>query len=289
MLQLFTDTDTDIDPQVAQRYGYCLISMPYSIDGETVYPYEDFDTYDDHAFYDLLRGGAMPSTSAISEERYRQYFEPVFAAGDDILYVHFSRAMTATFDNMDRAVAALLKQYPDRHFYAVDTKGITIVSYAIVCEIGEMVAAGKTPQEILDWAKDEVDHYAVYFFANDLKFFKKSGRVSGLTAMMGTVIGVRPIICMDAEGKMVSVGTERGRVRALERLIGTVEELGDAVADHRVIVGHTDAPEAAAELETMLREKFGADLDVTIVPVNPTAGSHCGPDIAGICFHAKHR
>ena len=134
MLQLFTDTDTDITPALAREYGYELISMPYSIDGKTTYPYVDFDRFDDHAFYDLLRGGVLPTTSALSEEQYIQYFEPVFARGDDILYVHFSRAMTATFDSMDHALEQLKEKYPERRFYEVDSKGITTVSYAVHTE-----------------------------------------------------------------------------------------------------------------------------------------------------------
>ena len=206
MLKLFTDTDCDITPEVAAKYGYSLISMPYSIDGETVYPYEDFDVFDAHAFYDKLRNGALPNTSAISREKYVEIFEPHFKNGDDILYVHFSRAMTATFDAMDQAVAELKAKYPERNFYDIDTKGITIVSYNIVLEVGDMALAGKSVEEILDWAKTEVDKFAIYFFADDLKFFKHSGRVSGLAATMGTLLGVRPIIFMNSEGKMVSVG-----------------------------------------------------------------------------------
>ena len=96
MLTLFTDTDTDINPAVAAEYGYKLISMPYSVDAKTVFPYVDFETFDAHAFYDQLRAGVLPTTSAISKERYLEYFEPEFAAGNDILYVHFSRTMTNT-------------------------------------------------------------------------------------------------------------------------------------------------------------------------------------------------
>ena len=288
MLRIFADTDSDITPAVAEKYGYGLISMPYSIDGVTYYPYEDTPFDDVHAFYEKLREGTLPTTSAISEEKYRRYFEPVFAAGDDILYVHFSAAMSATFDSMKRAVDALLSEYPERKFYTVDTKGITIVSYNIACEIGKMYKDGKGIEEILAWAEREVDKFAIYFFADNLKFFKRSGRVSGLAAMMGTLIGVRPIIYMNNEGKMVSVGKERGRVRAMERLVRYVEELGDDLENHTVIVGHTDAPDIAEEVADMLREKFG-NIALEIVPVNPTAGSHCGPSGVGISFHAKHR
>ena len=289
MLRFFTDTDTDISPEVAAEYGCTLISMPYAIDGKTVYPYEDFDRFDDHAFYDLLRNGALPTTSALSEEQYLRIFEPVYRAGDDILYVHFSRAMTATFDSMDMALAELSKKYPQRRFYEVDTKGITTISYVIVRTVGDMLKAGKTPQQILDWAREEVDHYAMYFFADDLRFFRHSGRVSGLAGTMGTLLGIRPIIHMSQEGKMVSVGKEKGRQKAIDRLIAYVDELGDDVAGHRLAVGHTDAPEIAEEVAAALRAKFGPALAVEIVPVNPTAGSHCGPNGVGICFHAKHR
>ncbi len=289
MLILFTDTDTDITPEMAKEYGYKLISMPYSADGKTVYPYVDFEKFDAHSFYDTLRSGVLPTTSALGKEAYIEYFEPHFKNGDDILYVHFSRAMTATFDAMDKAVAELKEKYPERKFYEVDTKGITIGSLNIVLEIGDLYKAGKSAEEIVDWAKEEVDRFAVYFFADDLKFFKRSGRVSGLAGTMGTLLGIRPIIYMDENGKMVSIGKEKGRAKALEALAAHVEEIGDRIEDHRVIVASADSRDIADELASMLKEKFGDGLNVIYVDVNPTAGSHCGPNTVGVSFHAKHR
>lgn len=289
MLRLFTDTDCDVTPEIAAKYGYSLISMPYSIDAKTVYPYEDFETFDSRAFYDTLRNGALPNTSALGEERYRAYFEPIFAAGDDILYVHFSAAMTGTFEGMHRVVNDLLKTYPERKFYTVDSKGITTIGLAVAEAVGELRLAGKSAEEIVNWASTEIDHFAMYFFADDLKFFRRSGRVGGLAATMGTLLGIRPIIYMSAEGKMESIGKEKGRIKAMERLVQYVEELGDEVTSHRVYVGHTDAPELAQEVAEMLQARFGGKLEIRLVPVNPTAGSHCGPNGVGICFHAKHR
>ena len=289
MLRLFTDTDTDITPAVAAEYGYRLISMPYSVDAKTVYPYVDFDEFESRKFYDLLRSGVLPTTSAISKERYIEYFEPEFAAGNDILYVHFSRAMTATFNAMDEAVAELKAKYPGRNFYEIDTKGITTISYTIVREVGDLLKAGKTLEEVLEWAKTEVDKFAMYFFADDLKFFRRSGRVSGLAATMGTLIGIRPIIYMSQEGKMVSCGKEKGRVKAMEHLVQQVADLGEDFKSHRFVIGHTDAPELAEEVGKMIRERFGDDFPIEFVVVNPTAGSHAGPNGVGVCFHAKHR
>ena len=288
MLKIYTDTDTDMTPEVAAEYGYKLISMPYSIDAKTVYPYEDFEHFDGPAFYDMLRGGVLPTTSAISKERYIAYFEEDFKAGNDILYVHFSRAMTNTFDVMDQAIAELKEKYPGVRFEEIDTKGITTMSYILVRTIGDLVVAGKTLDEIMEWSKTEIDHFAMYFFADDLKFFRRSGRVSGLAATMGTLIGLRPIIHMSAEGKMVSLGTAKGRFKALETLVEKVMELGDDVQNYRMMIGHSDAPEIAAELGKMLEERLGK-LNIEYIYVNPTAGSHCGPNGVGVAFHSKHR
>ncbi|MBR0286327.1 MAG: DegV family protein [Bacteroidales bacterium] len=288
MLKIYTDTDTDITPAVAAEYGYTLISMPYSIDARTTYPYVDFKEFDAHAFYDTLRGGVLPTTSAISKDQYKNYFIRDFAAGNEILYVHFSRAMTNTFDAMDQAIAQLKKQFPAARFEEIDTKGITTISYAIAREVGDMVKAGKTLDEILEWAKVEVDKFAMYFFADDLKFFRRSGRVSGLAATMGTLIGVRPLIHMSQAGKMESIGTVKGRPNAIKALVDKVAELGEDIEKHRICIGHTDAPEIAQEVGRQIEERFGKQ-NIVYVDVNPTAGSHCGPNGVGVCFHAKNR
>ncbi|MCQ2170868.1 MAG: DegV family protein [Bacteroidales bacterium] len=288
MWTYFTDTDCDVTPALAAGYGFKLISMPYSVDASTTYPYVDFKEFDSHSFYDMLRSGVLPSTSAISEQQYIDYFEPEFAAGNDIFYVHFSAAMTMTFGNMASALASLKEKYPERKFLEVDTKGITIVSYLIFREIGDMLKSGRSVEEIVEWSRTEVDRYSQYFFADDLKFFKRSGRVGGIAATMGGLIGIRPIIHMSAEGKMESIGKEKGRINAMERLVSYVEEFGDDIRNHRFIIGHTDAPELASELSGMLKEKF-RELEIEFVVTNPTAGSHCGPNGVGVAFHSIHR
>ena len=288
MLTLFLDTDMDVTPEDAAGYGAKLISMPYSAGGKTIYPYVDFDEFDADAFYDSLRAGELPTTSALGEQAYIDYFEPEFAAGNDILYVHFSAAMTNTFDFMHLALRKLQQQYPERKFHEVDTRGITTISRNIGLAAADLYKAGKSAEEIVEWGRSEVDHYAMYFMADDLKFFRRSGRVGGLSAVMGNMIGIRPIITMSAEGKMVSVGKEKGRRKALDRLAQYVVELGADVKQHRIIVGHTGNRELAEELAAAIREKIGP-CEIEFMPVNPTAGSHCGPDGVGVTFHAVHR
>ena len=289
MLTFFSDTDCDITPKECAQYGIKLISMPYTVDDKVIYPYIDWQEFDAHAFYDMLRRGTMPTTSAMSEEFYVKTFEPEFAAGNDILYVHFSSATSNTFTIMNQALEKLLKKYPERKFHHIDTLGITALSYNIVLEVAELLQKGKTAEEVVEWAKTEVPKFPMYFFADDLKFFRRSGRVSGLAATMGGLIGIRPIIHLDDTGTMVSIGKETGRAKAIARLVQYVVDLGDNVKDHRVVIGHTDVPEIAAEAERQLKAKFGDDLNVIIQNVNPTIGSHCGPNALGICFHAIHR
>ena len=289
MFTLFFDSDCDITPEVAQKYHAKLISMPYVVDGEEVHPYVDFDKFDEKEFYGMLRSGVLPTTCALAAEDYRLYFEPELEKGNDILYVHFSRAMSASFQAADACIKELLEKYPDRRIELVDTKGITIVSYNIATQIGELVLQGKSIDEIKDWAAVNVDKTAVYFYADNLKFFARSGRVSGFKAFMGGMIGVKPIIYMSSEGKMVSIGSAVGRKKALEKVMSYVQDLQEDIANYPIVIGHCDAMPLVELLKTMLKEKFGENLNITVVNVNPTAGSHCGPDTVGVTFHAIHR
>lgn len=289
MYSLFTDTDTDITPALAKKYGYNLISMPYTIDGVEIHPYVDFDEFDYHAFYDRLRKGALPTTSALSPVDYVNYFEPIFQQGLDILYVHFSAAMSGTFNALRLALEELKEKYPERTVTLLDTKGITLGSYNIALEVGEMYKAGKTIEEIMEWAETEVDKFAIYFYADDLKFFGKSGRVSGFAAFMGNIIGLKPIIFMDSDGMMKTKDKCRGRKQSLHRLLDYMDELQDDMKSHRIIIAHTDALPIAEEFAAMVKAKYGEDTEIEFEVVNPTAGSHCGPDAIGVSFHSKHR
>ncbi len=290
MYQLFTDTDTDITPKVAKEYGYQLISMPYCLStGKEVFPYVDFEEFDYHAFYDMLRKGELPKTYALSPAKYIEYFEPFLKEGKDILYVHFSKAMSATFDSMRLAWEQLAPKYPERKLHLIDTKGITLISYNIVIEIGKLARNGATVEELKSWAETEVDKFACYFYADDLKFFGRSGRVSNFKAAMGGLMGIRPILTMNSLGKMESVSKAKGRQGAVKALLDYVRNLQDDVKNHCVYIGHSDALDQAQEIERLLKEEYGEDLQTEIVVVNPTAGSHCGPNTVGVSFHAKHR
>ena len=289
MFVLFTDTDTDMTPSICKEYGYNLISMPYTIDDKEIYPYVDFDEFDGHAFYQKLREGAMPKTSAISPVQYMEYFEPFFKEGKDILYVHFSAAMSGTFNAMEIAYKQLKEKYPERTLHTIDTKGMTILSYIIVREIGEMYLQGKSVEEIKAWAEKEVDKFAIYLFVEDLSFFKRSGRVKSFVALVGNILKIHPIIHVNEEGCMVNIDKCRGKNATINKIVEMVKANQEDIKGHRCVVAHTDAFETAKALADKLKEELGQDLEIEFVETNPTLGSHAGPDAVGVAFHAKGR
>lgn len=289
MYTLFVDTDSDITPEIAKQYGAKLIIMPYTLLNKEVRPYVDFEVFNGKEFYDILRKGNLPSTSALPPQAYIDYFEPEFKKGNDILYCHFSAAMSGTFNSMRLALDELYAKYPERKLYTVDTKSITAGSYGVTIEVMDMYKAGKSIEEIQKWAEEEVEKFPIYFYADNLKFFAKSGRVSGFKAFMGGLVGIKPIIHVSSEGKMVSIDKGRGRANALKKILDYVVKLQDHIEDHRVVIGHTDAMDLAKEMEEMLQNQFDHKLRIEIIEVNPTIGGHCGPDCIGVCFHGIHR
>lgn len=290
MYQLFFDTDCDISLETAKKYNAKLISMPYTIKGEEIAPYKDWEKFDDKAFFNALRAGdAEPTTMALNVQEYLTYFEPVLKEGKDILYVHFSRKMSATFNSCDAAIKELLAKYPERRIQLIDTRGITICSLETCMQIGELYLQGKSIDEILAVSEDIINHSAGYFFADNLKFFARSGRVSGFSAFMGGMIGVKPVIYLSPEGTMVSIDKAIGRKKVLEKIMDYVIRKEDHIKDYPVIIAHGDAPQLVDEFTAMLKKQFGDDIKYMVIPVNPTAGCHCGPDVLGIGFHAKER
>ncbi len=289
MYTLFVDTDSDMTPELCAKYGAKLIIMPYTLNDKEVKPYVDFDKFNGKEFYDILRKGTLPSTAALPPQAYIDYFEPEFKAGRDILYCHFSSAMSGTFNSMRLALEELKEKYPERNVYTVDTLSITAGSYAVAIEVMELYKEGKSIEEIQKWAETEVEKHTIYFYADNLKFFAKSGRVSGFKAFMGGLIGIKPIIYVSSEGKMVSIDKGRGRQAALNKILDYVKKLQDDIYSHRVVIGHSDALPLAEEMAAMLRKEFGEQLNIEFVEVNPTIGGHCGPDCIGVAFHSIHR
>ncbi len=287
---LFADTDCDITPVLAEKLGFKLISMPYLLDDKEVFPYESFQEFDSHSFYEILRHGTIPKTFGLSPEKYISYFEPELQAGKDILYAHFSSALSGTFNSMKIAIDMLEEKYPERRIHILDTKAITGLAYIILLDISKLYKEGKSPEEIIAYVNEEsLKHYAFFGFADDLQFFKKSGRVSGLSATLGSILNIKPIISIDDDGKMGAIAKAQGRNGATNTLFKYMEKIGSDIQNHPIIIVHSDAPKLVNNLLTSIKKKYGENLDITILDINPTAGVHCGPNCLGISFHSKGR
>lgn len=289
MLVRFADTDSDITIELAKKYNCRIVSMPYVFNGEEVFPYETWEKFDDEGFYEALRTTKeLPSTSAISPEKYREYFEPEFAAGNDIFYVHFSPKISGTFNAMRLAVNELLEKYPERKFHTLDTKGISATALNVLEDVFAYLDEGHTVEEAIEYGEKVRDFYATYFFADDLKFFAKSGRVSGMKAVFGGMLGIKPIISITDEGVMTSIGTAKGKLNAIKYLVDKYGEL--CVEPGKVVVKviHAGAPKLAEAVKEALVAKYG-EMEFDVYPLNPTAGCHAGPNTCGISFKAKHR
>lgn len=289
MITLFTDTDVDVNLDTAKELGFKLISMPYSINGENIRPYKDFKEFDDKAFYTALRNGVMPQTSAVNPEEYKEYFEEEFKKGNDIFYIHFAKAMSGTFNNLRLAVEELKEEYPDRNVYLLDSKGISICTLNMLYDISALWKKGASIEDITSWTLEHSKNYPTYFFVTDLSFFKRSGRVSGLAATIGNIIGIHPLLHINEEGKLIPIGKIKGKKKAIQKLLDYVDELQVDIYDHKVILTHADEEELCNELREKLIQKYGEKLDIITVPVNPTVGCHCGPGTVGICFYGKNR
>lgn len=288
MFVMFTDTDCDVTPELAEELGFELIYMPYSIDAVEHMPYEKGKVYDGKEFYNLLRNGAMPQTSALNPYTYRTYFEPFFKKGVDILYVHFSEKMSGTFNQLTVAISELKEEYPNVRFELLDTKAISLGSLGFIFEISKLYKQNKSMDEIIAWGKENYMHFATFFVVEDLDFLKRSGRVSGFASMVGTLVGLRPIIRMDADGTMNVCAKALGRKKAIDMILSYVDKLKHHLEDYQVIVAHADAPEIADEIKRLLSEKYG-ELNIYTVVANPVIGAHCGPNTFSVSFHSISR
>ena len=290
MITFFTDTDCDVNLNDAKRLNFKLISMPYTLSSGEVFPYEDYEEFNSHEFYDLLRNGETPKTSGLSPDRYIKYFEPEFEKGNDIFYTHFSSKMSSTFNSMELAINELKEKYPDRKFYSLDTLAITGLARAIVEEVAVLRDKGIAPEEIIKIInKDVLQHYSLAGYANDLDFFKRSGRLNNAAAFFGKLVHAKPIICIDEHGKMGAFGKEIGKKNALRKIILIVEELGDEIDKHFLFITHSDCLELVEIVKNELNSHFKKELNFKVIDLNPTAGVHSGPSCIGVIFHSKRR
>ena len=282
-----TDSDSDLPYELKVRYDIPVVSMPYTLEGK-----EYFDnlgqTLDSKTFFDKMRAGAQPSTSALNETIYLEYFEPVLAEGKDLLFVAFSSQLSATINAVYAARETLLAKYPERKFIVVDTLSISGPMTILILKAHELYRAGKPMEEVAAWLEENKLRAQAWFTVDDLKYLKRGGRISPAVAAIGTMLDLKPILTETCEGKLASADKVRGRRKALNYIVGKAV---DNVADQKEAVGiilHADAIDDAQKLQDMLAAKL-PDMELRIDNVGPVIGTHAGPGTLAFCFLGKKR
>ena len=261
--------------------------MPYTIDDEEYY-YDMGENTDLKAFFDKMRAGAVAKTSALNEYAYTEYFEPVLARGEDIYYVTFSHQMSGTFNAMKNAIAQLKEKYPEREIRYIDSKLISLGSGAVTYYAALKYKEGATMDELDEFIADFAAHTATYFVVNDLTYLHRGGRVSGVSKVVGNLLGIKPILYFNEEGKILNIEKAKGFKKALSTIIGYMKTKGQDLDKYKVFVLQADCEAEANAFVENIKATFG-DLDIVIQPVGPVIGAHCGPGTIGLVFHAKEK
>ena len=270
----------------AEELGLDYISMPYYIDGQE-YFYDLGKATDFRKFYDLVRAGNIPKTQALNPEDYKKFLTPYFERGEDILYISFSHRLSGTFQSLELALRELKESYPDRRCTVFDTNSISLGAGIQVEEAAKLRAKGASDEEILDFLKTFTDRVCVYFVVDDLMHLKRGGRCSGLAAVAGTVLGLKPMLSVGADGGLTVLSKIAGRKKAIRTLAEkVVEELTDESCS--VYVVDADCPEEGDRLRDLILEKR-PNAHVVRQIVGPVIGSHCGPGTLGVIFAGDHR
>lgn len=282
---LFIDTNCEVDYQTAKELGITnIIQMPYTI-CDKEYFYDLGEHYDSKWFFDLLRDGNIPITSALNAENYKEYFEPFFKNGDDILYLSFSDKMSGTFNYMNMVVKELSAQYPKATFVRFDTKAISMSAGLAIIEGSKLFKQGLPYDEIISKLDALVPKIQAFLIADDLNHLKRGGRLTSSQAFFGTLLGIKPIIKLTKEGTLAPMSKVPGRRKAIAQTITEVSEC--IVTDYPLYIMQADCFGEADEISKKIKEKL-PNLKIVIQAVGPVIGTHCGPNTLAFCFVGKN-
>ena len=276
-----TDSDSDLPFHLKEQYDIPVVYMPYALDGKEYF--DDLGQMLDHkTYYDMMRNGAVPVTSALNEATYLDYFEPILKE-KDLLFVAFSSKLSCTLQAVYSAREKLLEKYPERKFTVVDTLRISGPMTLLVLKAHEMYRAGKSMEEVAGWLEANKLRAQAYFIVDDLKYLKRGGRISAAAATVGTMLDLKPIIMEAADGTLTSNDKIRGRKKAMAFIVDKMMEFTPDPGESPIIVLNADSREDAERVKSLVEQKLpGAN--VLIENVGPVIGAHAGPGTLALCF-----
>lgn len=281
---IFTDSSTDLPAEWVKRYELEVVQLHLTVSGKE----EDPEALDVHTFYDRLRNGEVASTAAPSPGEYADRMVKYLQNGQDILYIGFSEALSATCNNAKVAMEDLSARYPERKLYPVSSLCASTGHGLLVLLAAKQREAGKTIEEVRDYTVETVPHLCHWFTVDDLMFLKRGGRISATTALMGTMLGIKPILHVDDEGRLINVSKTRGRKASVAALFDKVKTTAIEPSTQLMAICHGDCIEDA----TGLAERLKTELSVPEVIISPTGaviGAHSGPGTMALFFLASER
>ena len=284
MTQLFTDTSANLPVEIIDEYGIEVVPFSYTIDGVEYIPEREFDG---KAFYDAMRAGSEVKTSMVNAGTFIERFKAALDAGRDVLYIGMSGGISGTANAALMAKQELDEEYPDRKIIVIDTLAASLGEGLFVIKAAEQLNDGVALDAIEEDIRAQVPSMCQSFTVGDLKYLKKTGRVSGAAAIIGNVLSIHPILVGDYEGKIVVKAKVRGMKRTLDALAERYAELALNKTE-TIGIAHADNEEGKAYLVQRLRDK-GLTGKCLSVCYEPVTGSHVGPGTVALFFFGTDR
>lgn len=283
---IVTDSSADLPDSLVRELGVEVLPLSFTVQGKTYHNYPDDREMDPKVFYKMLRDGEMATTSAVNVAEYTAMLEPLLQAGKDVLVLAFSSGLSTTYQSSVIAVNELSEQYPDRKICTVDTLCASMGQGLMVWLAVQEQRKGKSLEEVRDWVEENKLHLCHWFTVDDLHFLKRGGRISAATAVVGTMLSIKPVLHVDDEGHLISMGKARGRGASLTSLVDHMEQTVTDV--DTVFISHGDCLADAEKVAADVKKRFGTK-DVVINNIGPVIGAHAGPGTVALFFLGTKR
>ena len=285
---ILTDSSADLPPDLVRQINVQVLPLSFILADHTYYNYPDNRDMDPHVFYDRLRGGEMATTNAVNVAQYTEALEPLLQAGKDVLILAFSSGLSATYNASRLAVEELSAQYPERKILVVDSLCASLGQGLLVWYAARERDRGHTIEEVREWVEERKLNLCHQFTVDDLHFLKRGGRISAATAMVGSMLHIKPVLHVDNEGHLINIGKARGRQASLKALVDRMEDTAIDPGSLTVFISHGDCPEDAQTVADMVKKRFGVQ-DVVINYVGPVIGAHSGPGTVALFYMGTDR
>ena len=287
---LLTDSSADLTAGLVEELGVEVLPLSFHMVEKTYRNWPDDREIDPHDFYDRLRGGEMATTSAVNVGEYSETLKPILDSGRDVLVIAFSSGLSSTCQSAQLAAQELSEEYPDRKILVVDSLCASLGQGLLVWYAARMKAEGKGIEEVRDWLEENKLHLCHWFTVDDLHFLKRGGRISPATAVVGTMLSIKPVMHVDDEGHLVKVGTARGRNASLKALVDHMEQTAIDPSAQTVFISHGDCLEDVNKVVEDVKRRFGIPAERFVINnVGPVIGAHSGPGTVALFFLGSKR